>query len=420
MVKKINNDAITIKSLLEKGYTQYKISKMLNISKQKVHYWARTEIKSIQTRKKKFRNFYINKIINLAKNKTTSQMSSKKIAAILNSVFAKRKELDKNGKPLSIHFNTICNYLREFYGKPRKIRKAFYLSKEQMIKRVDFCRMILARNLDPQCIFFTDECKIDLSPYTKDSIRLEPETKTKLKSGDLSVYNLINRQQKKFEKSLVIAGGISFYGVGKLVFLDGTMNDFAYGQTLMFYKDDIDSIREKYNKILIIEQDGATCHKSKRNTKLLNSLFGEDGWIQNPPNSPDLAYPIEDLWAIIKPRVKRREPSSIDELKKFLLEEWYSIPLNLIQNLCKNYLYRINKVIELNGARLEPEHLKKEKHDGYKWEKIEEIPRVCMAYNEKQLGLKKAKEISKYKKEIKLIKRDYNKKKRNLPKYKKK
>ena len=59
--------------------------------------------------------------------------------------------------------------------------------------------MILARNLDFHCIFFTDEFKIDLSSYTKDSIRLEPETKEKLKSGDLSVYNLINRQQKKFE-----------------------------------------------------------------------------------------------------------------------------------------------------------------------------------------------------------------------------
>ena len=90
-MKIINNDAITIKSLLEKGYIQYKIAKMLNISKQKVLYWARTEIKSIQTRKKKFRNYYVNKIINLAKNKTTSQMSSKKIASILNSVFAKRK-----------------------------------------------------------------------------------------------------------------------------------------------------------------------------------------------------------------------------------------------------------------------------------------------------------------------------------------
>ena len=51
-----------------------------------------------------------------------------------------------------------------------------------MMNRIDFCRMILARNLDPYCIFFTDECKIDLSPYTKDSIRLEIETKIKLKS----------------------------------------------------------------------------------------------------------------------------------------------------------------------------------------------------------------------------------------------
>ena len=59
--------------------------------------------------------------------------------------------------------------------------------------------MILARNLDFHCIFFTDEFKIDLNLYTKDSIRLEHETKEKLKSGDLSVYNLINRQQKKFE-----------------------------------------------------------------------------------------------------------------------------------------------------------------------------------------------------------------------------
>ena len=105
----------------------------------------------------------------------------------------------------SIHFNTVCNYLREFYGKPRKIVKHFIYLKNKWW------------------------------------------------------------QQKKFEKSLVIEGCISFYGVGKLVFLNGMMNDFAYGQTLMFYKDDVDSIRDKYNKKLIIEQDGANCHKSKMN-----------------------------------------------------------------------------------------------------------------------------------------------------------
>ncbi len=84
----------------------------------------------------------------------------------------------------------------------------------------------------------------------------------------------------------------------------------------------------------------------------------KDGWIQNPPNSPDLAYPIEDLWGIIKPRIKRRNPSSIEEMKKFLLEEWNSIPHKLVQHLCKNYLERIKKVYELKGQRLEPEDLK--------------------------------------------------------------
>ena len=88
-------------------------------------------------------------------------MSSIKISTILNSVFKKRKKLSPDSKSLSIHFNTVCNYLREFYGKPRKIRKTFYLSKEQMSKRVNFCKMNLEKNLDTQCIFFTDECRKD-------------------------------------------------------------------------------------------------------------------------------------------------------------------------------------------------------------------------------------------------------------------
>ena len=41
------------------------------------------------------------------------------------------------------------------------------------------------------------------------------------------------------------------------------------------------------------------------------------------------------------------------------MEEWNPIPLNLVQNLYKNYLERIKKVYELKGQRLEQEDLKK-------------------------------------------------------------
>ena len=36
---------------------------------------------------------------------------------------------------------------------------------------------------------------------------------------------------------------------------------------------------------------------------LLNELFG-DKFIQNAPHSPDIAYPIENLWAYLKKELK--------------------------------------------------------------------------------------------------------------------
>ena len=104
-------------------------------------------------------------------------------------------------------------------------------------------------------------------------------------------------------------------------------------QTLLFYEEDMKYIVKKFGKKLILEQDGATAHTCKSSIHLLGKLFSNDRWIQNPPNSPDLSYPIEDLWGIIKPRIKRKNPASIEEVKKLLIEEWSSIPHNLIQNL---------------------------------------------------------------------------------------
>ena len=79
------------------------------------------------------------------------------------------------------------------------------------------------------------------------------------------------------------------------------MTEFSYAQALLFYKEDIEQIEKKTNSKLIFEQDGASSHTSKFNIFLLNKLFTKDGWLQNPPNSPDLAYPIERLWGLIKP-----------------------------------------------------------------------------------------------------------------------
>ena len=166
---------------------------------------------------------------------------------MINSILAKRKEFNSKDHQITIHYTTINNYLRENYGKPRKIRKTFVLSNEQMQKKKEFCQIIYDKNIQPQQIFFSDESKIDLGSFSHDLLRLDPNKRI----WDEDTYNLINLTQIKFEKSLMKAGVINFYGLSKLIFPYEIMNKFSYGQALRFYKEDIEKIK-KENKIKII------------------------------------------------------------------------------------------------------------------------------------------------------------------------
>jgi len=58
---------------------------------------------------------------------------------------------------------------------------------------------------------------------------------------------------------------------------------------------------------------------------------------------PTLCF-MEPLWSVLESRVRNRFPSS--SLKQ-LEEEWYSIPLETIQNLCMSVPRRIQAVLQL-------------------------------------------------------------------------
>ena len=70
---------------------------------------------------------------------------------------------------MKISFTTVSNYLREIYGKPKKIRKVFFLSEAQKIKRTEFCHKILEKGIDSRSILFTDECSFDLGSYIQET-----------------------------------------------------------------------------------------------------------------------------------------------------------------------------------------------------------------------------------------------------------
>ena len=180
-------------------------------------------------------------------------------------------------------------------------------------------------NLEGKNIFFTDETKINTAPNTKgESIRLSSKTKNQIKKGDEEGYKKINRETKKYEAYIIIAGGLSFYGLSNLILLNGTMTDSAYAQTLEFYKENYEDFKRQ-NENLYFEQDGASSHTSKKIKVLLEKYF-DDKLIQNAPYSPDISYPIETLWAELKRRVKNRKPKNLEELKEITIEELNQIP----------------------------------------------------------------------------------------------
>ena len=88
----------------------------------------------------------------------------------------------------------------------------------------------------------------------------------------------------------MIAGGISEYLLSNLVFYSGTMNNFSYKQFLLFLKKDMDQIKKEFklNKVLLFQQDNASCYKSRKSLEAIEVIFGKNKiWWQ--ANSPDLS-----------------------------------------------------------------------------------------------------------------------------------
>ena len=65
---------------------------------------------------------------------------------------------------------------------------------------------------------------------------------------------MINRETKKYEPSIIVAGGVSFYRLSDLILLKGTMKEFLYAQVLEYYKENFDDFKEQ-NKNLLFEQE---------------------------------------------------------------------------------------------------------------------------------------------------------------------
>uniref|UniRef100_A0A9J8DIX4 SET domain-containing protein n=1 Tax=Cyprinus carpio carpio TaxID=630221 RepID=A0A9J8DIX4_CYPCA len=95
------------------------------------------------------------------------------------------------------------------------------------------------------------------------------------------------------------------------------------------------------------EQDLAPAHTAKSTKSWLNDHgVGVLDW---PANSPDL-NPIENLWSIVKRKMRNKRPKHADELKATVKETWASIPPQQCHKLITSIPRRIEAVIKAKGA----------------------------------------------------------------------
>ena len=229
-------------------------------------------------------------------------------------------------------------------------------------------------------------------------IRLDKSGYAEYKSGKGTLFEKIAKPLPKFPKSVMVAGGVSFNGVGKLIFVTGTMTSFSYLQALEMYKDDINRL----GKNLYFQQDNAPCHRGKKSLDFIKANFSKslEFW---PPNSPDLS-PIEELWAILVEKLNKYSFEDIDEMAKKLQWLWNRVP----KSLCKNLINSFDKKMEL--IKEKGERANKRSHSSEKsnyswknsWNNNDKLERII--YNKKILEDMKEKKLRFLKRQLKEVK----------------
>ncbi len=129
--------------------------------------------------------------------------------------------------------------------------------------------------------------------------------------------------------SLMVWGCTSAYGMGCLHVLEGTMNAERYIKVLEQHM--LPSRQCLFQgRPCVFQQDNAQPYTAAIITAWLHS---RRVWVLNwPACSSDLS-PLENIWCIIKWKIRQRRPQTLQELETNIRQEWDQIPTPETHNL---------------------------------------------------------------------------------------
>ena len=227
-------------------------------------------------------------------------------------------------KQILISKNTVINILHELKFEYKKPIIKPLLTDKQKTNRIEWCHKYKDYNWDN--VKFTDESSIWIGLKNKRWID------TNCNDYDYTIKHPVKIHiwasiSKNFTRSIFIFSEI----LTANKYLEILKNNLGTENNFVLQDDNDPKHRAK-----IIEK-----WKNDNNIKYLD-------W---PSNSPDL-NPIENIWAILKNKVRKLKSKTLNELRSNIIESWNNIDQQTIINTINSMPKRIKDVIDNNGGSI--------------------------------------------------------------------
>jgi transposase len=240
----------------------------------------------------------------------------------------------KNKLNLSVSIETIRLYLVSAGFKRKRPEGKLQLTQEHIDRRLIFAREMISSPYIPE-IIFTDETSVWLHDnnhegwFHSNSVH---ELSVDKHSGKIQVFGAIN----------LMIGKVflwTFQEYLKTPLMIEILRDGLIPQGDYFFPDG-----------WLLAHDNGPQFTSGETQQFLN--HNGPYVIKWPAKSPDL-NPIEQAWHLLKQRVRKCLPQTLENLEIAITEEWEKIDDTILMSLCENFKSKLDKCISLRGRQIE-------------------------------------------------------------------